>query len=78
MANRHLARSIVLQTLFEIDFNEKKVSEKEALKVLKRNIEEFAPGSGDFSFIQNLLKNILAKMVEHKLIEEIKQTLCIT
>ncbi len=32
-----------------------------ALTTLKRNFEEFAPGMGDFSFMENLLKHILAK-----------------
>ncbi len=61
MANRHLSRSIVLQTLFELDFENKKVNVKDALVILDRNIKEFAPGSGDFSFMQMLLKNIIAK-----------------
>ena len=59
MANRHLARSVVMQTLFEWDFNGQKsgaVSE-----ILKRNIEEFAPGMGDFSFMDELIGNILKK-----------------
>jgi N utilization substance protein B len=62
--NRHLSRSIVLQTLFELDFNGL-VSGKEKIKdtktALLRNVEEFAPGMGDFSFVQELLDNILEK-----------------
>lgn len=60
MANRHLSRSIVVQSLFETDFNNKK-SEDEALDVLRRNEEEFAPGMGDFLFTENLLKQVLKK-----------------
>lgn len=59
MANRHLARSIVLQTLFEWDFCDKDNTEIE--EILKRNAQEFAPGMGDFSFVKNLTQNILAK-----------------
>jgi len=59
MANRHLSRSIVLQTLFEWDFAEK--SEEGALEILKRNADEFAPGMGDFSFVETLLENILSR-----------------
>lgn len=59
MANRHLSRSIVLQTLFEWDFSGKEKSY--ALKSLSRNTEEFAPGVKDVSFMGDLLKNILDK-----------------
>jgi len=60
MANRHLSRSIVVQSLFETDFNNNK-SEEEALDILRRNTEEFAPGTSDFSFTESLLKNVLKK-----------------
>ncbi|OHA21056.1 MAG: transcription antitermination factor NusB [Candidatus Taylorbacteria bacterium RIFCSPHIGHO2_01_FULL_51_15] len=59
MANRHLSRSIVLQTLYEWDFggrNDAKLPE-----ILDRCIKEFAPGMGDFSFIQGLLTSVLEK-----------------
>src|SRR3989338_7152921 len=59
MANRHLARSIVMQTLFEWDFGGG--NDKEIDSVLKRNVEEFAPGVGDFSFMKELIGNILKK-----------------
>ncbi|MBI1999395.1 MAG: transcription antitermination factor NusB [Parcubacteria group bacterium] len=59
MANRHLARSIVLQTLFEWDFRHKPPTE--AQEILKRNVAEFAPGVGDSSFMEGLLKSILKK-----------------
>lgn len=60
MANRHLSRSIVVQSLFETDFNNK--SGKEALEILRRNAEEFAPEMGDFLFTENLMKQVLKKM----------------
>lgn len=59
MANRHLARSVVLQTLFEWDFNGKVASEPTSL--LNRNISEFAPGMKDFSFAKELFDLILKK-----------------
>ncbi|PIQ68385.1 MAG: transcription antitermination factor NusB [Candidatus Taylorbacteria bacterium CG11_big_fil_rev_8_21_14_0_20_46_11] len=59
MANRHLARSIVLQTLYEWDF--RKFSRERASVLLKRNIDEFAPGLTDADFLGDLLSNILAK-----------------
>jgi transcription antitermination protein NusB len=64
MSNRHLSRSIVLQTLFEIDFNGilgGKNNNKDIDIVLARNTEEFAPGMGDFSFVKNLLHSIIEK-----------------
>lgn len=58
MANRHLARSIVLQTLYEWDFGGKK---NPADDILARNIQEFAPGSKEDPFIKNLLNGIISK-----------------
>ncbi|HUD03868.1 MAG TPA: transcription antitermination factor NusB [Candidatus Paceibacterota bacterium] len=64
MAHRHLARSVVLQALFEGDI--RKYSEKEIGAVIKRDISEFAPESdaGDLSFIEALGKNVLKKQPE--------------
>jgi N utilization substance protein B len=59
MSNRHLARSIVLQTLFEWDF--RNYGEGGVTDVISRDCEEFAPGMGDFSFVEKLVKGILAK-----------------
>ncbi|MES2088136.1 MAG: transcription antitermination factor NusB [Patescibacteria group bacterium] len=61
MANRHLARSTVLQTLFEWDFNgQRKTDDVET--ILKRDIAEFAPGVSDSSFMTELLRSICDKM----------------
>ncbi len=66
MANRHLSRSIVLQTLFEWDFNGgKKLDIKE---VALRNLKEFAPGLEDDIFVFALLEQIVKK---HTVIDEI-------
>ncbi len=58
MANRHLSRSIVLQTLFEWDFNNGKVDLQEALK---RNLKEFGPGLEDDAFVFSLTEEVLKK-----------------
>ncbi len=58
MANRHLSRSIVLQSLFEWDFTGKPESFK---TIIDRNIAEFAPGHTDGPFIYEL-----AEMVQRK------------
>ncbi len=68
MANRHLSRSIVLQSLFEWDFTGHNMAGVDM--VLARNIEEFAPGLNDTTFMADLLKGILAKQPELDLIIE--------
>lgn len=68
MANRHLSRSIVLQSLFEWDFTGHTQTDVDEL--LERNIEEFAPGLNDTTFMAGLLKNVLAKQTELDLIIE--------
>jgi transcription antitermination protein NusB len=68
MANRHLSRSIVLQTLFEWDFREE--TDAEAMEILKRNADEFAPGMGDFSFVESLLESILKRRKDLDLVIE--------
>src|ERR1035437_1953031 len=59
MANRHLARSVVMQTLFEWDFAKR--SREEAFDILKRNKDEFAPGVSDASFTDGLLETVIEK-----------------
>ena len=66
MANRHLSRSIVLQTLFEKDLNE--IDRKEIEEVLERNITEFAPNNSDRPFMDKLLSGVLGKQKEIDLI----------
>ena len=59
MANRHLSRSIVLQTLFELDFN--KTKEVDLRKAVDRNIKEFALGLEDDTFVYNLADTVIKK-----------------
>ena len=68
MANRHLSRSIVLQTLFEWDLND--LEKKSAPEALKRNVEEFAPNKTDLAFMEKLLDGILQKQTELDLVIE--------
>ncbi|MBI4156082.1 MAG: transcription antitermination factor NusB, partial [Candidatus Zambryskibacteria bacterium] len=68
MANRHLSRSIVLQSLFEWDFGSKSLVQAKA--IFLRNAKEFAEGLGDFSFMENLLKSVLEKQKDIDLIIE--------
>ena len=73
MANRHLSRSIVLQTLFEWDFlpaqKENIVWDDENIKeTIKRNLKEFAPGLEDDAFVFSLVQDVLKK---HIVVDEI-------
>lgn len=70
MANRHLSRSIVLQTLFEWDFlsGDKRPTDEKIKEVLQRNLKEFAPGFEDDPFVFSLIEKILKK---HVTIDEI-------
>jgi N utilization substance protein B len=69
MANRHIARSIVLQTLFELDFREysETVSPEE---ILTRDAAEFANDVVDLNFVHSLLLGVLSKKSEIDLVIE--------
>ncbi|HEX4798929.1 MAG TPA: transcription antitermination factor NusB [Candidatus Paceibacterota bacterium] len=68
MANRHLSRSIVLQTLFEWDLNN--IEKERVADALNRNIEEFAPHRSDAVFMERLLDGILQKHSELDMVIE--------
>jgi len=73
MANRHLSRSIVLQTFFEWDFLSQgrldvSIKSKDIKSILDRNLAEFAPGLEDDNFVFQLTEQILKK---RKAIDEI-------
>lgn len=56
MASRHLARSIVLQSLFEWDFYKKESDLKE---ILSRNIDKYGGNFDEVKFTQKLTDGIL-------------------
>lgn len=66
MANRHLSRSIVLQSLFEWDLND--LEKKAVIEVLERNVTEFAPNKTDYPFMEKLLDGVLQKQSELDLV----------
>ncbi|MDQ1299960.1 MAG: Transcription antitermination protein NusB [Patescibacteria group bacterium] len=66
MANRHLARSVVLQTLFEWDTSYR--SDAEATAALQRNVEEFGGDDTDRPFMEALLQGVLAKRADLDLV----------
>jgi len=59
MGNRHLARAIVLKSLYEWDFNEAKIRNIE--EIVKGNIKEFASKLAGDDFVQELIKGVLRK-----------------
>lgn len=62
MANRHLSRSIVLQSLFEWDFRSRRGAP--IAEILARNTKEFAPDSGDLLFMRALAENVIARCAD--------------
>ena len=68
MANRHLARSVVLQTLFEWDTSG--ATDSETSGMLTRNVEEFGGEDTDRPFMEELLKGVLAKRPDLDLVIE--------
>ena len=55
MANRHLSRTLALQTLYEWDFHQQ---QRDLNPILDSNKKEFAPNFDDQQFSQNLVSNI--------------------
>jgi len=68
MANRHLSRSIVLQSLFEWDLNN--LEKKAVEEVMDRNIDEFAANKIDHLFMGKLLDGVMVKQTELDLVIE--------
>ena len=60
MSNRHLSRTIVLQSLFEWDFNNQEKTEK-INSILEYNMREFSTGMCDLEFSKKIVDNILEK-----------------
>ena len=69
MANRHSSRSAIIQTLYELDFNN--FTQKDYLALLENNLNEFWPVIKDQEFSKKLLKGIMEyKEKIDKLIEK--------
>lgn len=62
MANRHVSRSVVMQTLFEWDFRGQSYTPPELKSALERNAHEFAPGLEDYSYIYELLDGVVERI----------------
>ena len=57
MANRHLLRSIAMQSLYEWDFRGK--DEKKIDEIIRHNVKEFGPGVEDEAFVFYLSRGVL-------------------
>ena len=55
MANRHLSRTVAMQTLYEWDFNGKSGDTNE---LVKNNLEQQAPGMDDPAFAYSLVNGV--------------------
>ncbi len=56
MATRHLARSIVLQSLYEWDFSGRK---RDLVEIVQRNMNEFGPGINEPEFVWKMVKGVI-------------------
>lgn len=69
MANRHLARSIAMQSLYEWDFWGK--DEAKLKESVEKNIKEFGPGLEGADFIWRLVKGVVENLPKiDKIIEK--------
>lgn len=72
MSNRHLCRSIAMQSLYEWDFESslidvpgqktKKFDKEKLTEILANNIEEYAEGLEDCSFAEDLVFGVFENM----------------
>lgn len=62
MSNRHLARSIAMQTLFEWDFRGQPTAALPA--IAKHNLTEFGPGLEEDKFVSELIDGVIKHQKE--------------
>ena len=64
MANRHLARSVVLQVLFERDQGGNAMTETQTDERLSSYAQEFGARDSDMNFMKTLVHTAIAKQHE--------------
>lgn len=70
MSNRHLARTIAMQALYQWDFRGQK-SRDELLKTLEYDLKEFAPHFNEGNFSRHLVNGVFKHIKEiNKVIEK--------
>jgi len=68
MATRHLARTIVLQSLYEWDFYNR---EADLIKIVDRNMSDFGEGIDEPDFVWRIVKGVIEHLAEiDKVIEK--------
>ncbi len=64
MSTRHIARTIALQTLFELDIKSELSIDKETIDIIiNRNTEEFGEGIKDTTFTKDIVINVLSRRI---------------
>ena len=61
MATRHLIRTVILQSLYEWDFYNRK---HDITDILERNLEEFAPGIDEPEFAWKIMKGVVEHLTQ--------------
>jgi transcription antitermination protein NusB len=62
MSNRHLGRTIAMQSLYQYDFRKKSLDD--IPEIIDHSIKEFAPAYDDPSFIKELVGGVLSQQAE--------------
>lgn len=62
MSNRHLARTLAMQTLFCWDFKGRE--EKDLTKLTRQNFSQFAPKFNDHGFVKTLINGVIVNLNE--------------
>lgn len=62
MSNRHLARTIAMQTLFCWDFNGKR--KEDLANIANQNFAQFAPVFNDHGFVEKIIKEVIKNLPE--------------
>jgi len=69
MANRHLSRSIAMQSLYEWDFKGRE--SKKLKRIVDRNIKEFGPGLEESDFVWQIVNGVTENLDKlNKIIEK--------
>lgn len=64
MSTRHIARTLALQTLFELDMQENlSATDEQTSIILERNREEFGEGVKDMSFAKGILSSVVSRRI---------------
>ena len=64
MSTRHIARTLALQTLFELDMKgDLALSLENVAPIIARNCEEFGEGIKDTTFTKDIITNVLSRRI---------------